>query len=202
MSRVADKRLLVPEEVSRSKFERQIASYRAIEADRRRLGWLVVRAEFPEVVCLFAAAALRPAPILFGVRIGFENYDLWPPSVSFVHPFAEQPLTKQQLAAIPFLRQGPSAPPIELPGGMVVRQPEEILIAHSPNEAPFLCLPGVREYHDHPAHSGDHWFLHRGTAEGTLYFILDTIYRYGVAPIKNYQFGISVVGYGREGIPD
>ncbi|MGH3147145.1 MAG: putative metal-binding protein [Rubrobacter sp.] len=43
--------------------------------------------------------------------------------------------------------------------------------------------------------------LHRGTGEGTLYFLLDQLYKYGVEPITDYQVGLQVVGYVQGAVP-
>ncbi|WP_306919914.1 putative metal-binding protein [Rhizobium mesoamericanum] len=44
----------------------------------------------------------------------------------------------------------------------------DFIQANSLEDEPFLCMAGVREYHDNPAHSGDPWLLHRGSGEGRL----------------------------------
>lgn len=59
----------------------------------------------------------------------------------------------------------------------------DFLQANSLEDAPFLCMPGIREYHDNPAHSGDSWLLHRRSGEGSLAFIVDKIIKYGTGPI-------------------
>jgi hypothetical protein len=66
-----------------------------------------------------------------------------------------------------------------------------------PDEIPFLCIPGVREYHQHPAHTGNSWLLHRGTGEGTLFFIVDQLWKYGVQGVASYncQLAISINGF-------
>ena len=46
--------LLVDPAVSRAKFERELAEYRESAAERRRLGWWVLSAEFPNVLVAFA----------------------------------------------------------------------------------------------------------------------------------------------------
>jgi hypothetical protein len=56
--------------------------------------------------------------------------------------------------------------------------------AHGPDEVPFLCLPGVRQYHDNPAHTGDSWLLHRRSGEGSLHFLVEQIWKYGVNPVE------------------
>lgn len=38
-------------------------------------------------------------------------------------------------------------------------------------------MPGIRQYHEHPQHSGDDWLLHRDNGEGSLATICDRIWR-------------------------
>lgn len=61
---------------------------------------------------------------------------------------------------------------------------QAMMQAFSDDQIPFLCLAGVREYHNNPGHTGDSWFLHRGTGAGTLNFLLEQLYKYGVRPMK------------------
>ena len=70
---------------------------------------------------------------------------------------------------------------------MFLSPPQDIVQANGPDDRPFICLPGIREYHDNPAHSGDPWLMHRGSGEGSLAFILEKVWTYGVNPIENYQ---------------
>jgi hypothetical protein len=58
---------------------------------------------------------------------------------------------------------------------------------NGPDDYPFICLPGIREYHDNPAHTGDSWLLHRGSGEGSLAFILNNIWKCGVEPLAMFQ---------------
>jgi len=58
---------------------------------------------------------------------------------------------------------------------------------HHPDDIPFLCIAGVKEYHEHPGHSGDSWELHRSSGAGRLVRILEVIHRYGVAPIQDFN---------------
>lgn len=66
---------------------------------------------------------------------------------------------------------------------------------------PFLCMRGVREYHRHPAHTGDAWLLHRGRGEGSLAAMLSAIHDHGMAPIRDYvfTFGMEAKGVGPGG---
>ena len=56
---------LVDPVVARAKFDRQVADYRLMEREYLKRGWLMVRAEFPEVVVLFAGTHLNPPGVLF-----------------------------------------------------------------------------------------------------------------------------------------
>lgn len=198
---MAEERLVDPE-VSRTKFERELADYRKVEDDHIRRGWWLLRVEYPEVFVVFGAPKVRPPTVVFGALLNFADYDLRPPSVRLVDPFTREPYKFNELPTVLKRRTTAAAPPqLAAQGLSVVEQEQQLMVAHRPEDIPFLCIPGVREYHDHPAHSGDPWLLHRGTGEGTLYFLLDQLYKYGVEPITDYQVGLQVVGYVQGAVP-
>lgn len=181
--------------VSREKFEREIAEYRAIEPELQRRGWWMLEASFPKVFVVFATPNLRPAAVVFGVELDFTNYDLEPPSVRLVDPFTRQPYVSRELPSVLKRRQVVELP-VPGPGGVKMQQIADVpLMVGGPDEIPFLCLPGVREYHQHPAHTGDSWLLHRAQGEGRLYFVLNAIHKYGVEPIIDFGIGLRVVGF-------
>jgi len=188
---------VVDPEASRAKFAREVERYRALEVVYRRKGWLLLDATFPEVFVVFAAAKLKPAALVTGVVIDFTDYDLRPPSVRFVDPLTREPLKFKDLGFRMARRQAAAgAPPglMMVPGvGLQMIPPfQDLIQANGPDEEPFLCLPGIREYHDNPAHTGDSWLLHRASGEGSLAFILDKIWTYGVNPITDYQWQLQV----------
>lgn len=194
--------ILVDPAVARAKFERELNAYQQLAADQRERGWLLLDAQFPEVLVAFAAPQLNPPAVLFGALLDFTNYDLWPPSVTIVNPFTSEPLRHrdipQELRMTRRVSQMIAVPGIgQVPGE--IEQP--LLIAHGADEVPFVCLPGVREYHEHPAHSGDSWLNHRGGGEGTLFFLLEKLYRYGVEPIRGYQLALNIAGFVRAESP-
>jgi Predicted metal binding domain len=200
---------VVDPEISRAKFDREVAAYRELEATYRKRGWLLLDAEFPEVSVAFAATKLRPAPIVAAVVVDFTDYDLQPPSVRFVDPFTREKLLASTMQ-IQMLRR-PSMPgvPPEAIAALVQRggvQLSNMIQANRLDDYPFICLPGVREYHDNPAHTGDAWLLHRGSGEGSLAFILEKIWTYGVDPISGYQVQVQLpnvgVGVMLQGIPE
>ena len=62
--------------------------------------------------------------------------------------------------------------------------------AHSPDDLPFLCVAGVKEYHDHPGHSGDPWELHRATGAGRLVRLLGVIAKYALEPVTGFHVNL------------
>jgi hypothetical protein len=194
--------------VSRPKFDREIAEYRALEAEYRRRGWMLLKAEYPDVLVALAAPQLTPPAVITGVRFDYSNYDLRPPSVRLVSPFTGEAYKTKELPTD--LKRSveagmPQIPGLVLPPGaqarMVAQQP--LMQSYGPDDTPFLCIAGVREYHDHPGHSGDAWELHRKTGAGRLVRLLDAITKYGVQPISDYQVRLvpQVVGFVQKDVP-
>jgi hypothetical protein len=193
--------------VSRAKFDREVADYRVHERDYRRRGWILLEASFPKVLVAMAAPQLTPPAIVTGVLINYTNYDAEPPSVRLVDPFTEEPFAPDSLPTV--LKRGVPVhagnglipPGVPLPPGaqMMVEQP---LMQSYDDSIPFLCLAGVREYHAHPAHSGDSWELHRSAGAGRLVRLLEIIDTYGVKPITEYgvQLVPQIAGF-RQGQP-
>jgi len=186
---VADGEVLVDPAVSRAKFKREIAAYRKLEDEHIRRGWWLVKAEFPEVFVVFGTPNLRPPAVAFGAVLDFTNYDLWPPSVTLVNPFTRVPYGRSELPTVLNQAIAVATPPEQVAAGASAQalMPHTLVQCHDgENDMPFICLPGVREYHHHPAHTGDSWLLHRGRGEGTLFFILNQLHRYGSDPIAQY----------------
>ncbi len=182
--------LLVDPEVSHAKLERELALYRASEAEHRRRGWWMLDAQYPEVFVVFATPQIRPAVVAFGAMLNFENYDLLPPSVRLVDPFTRLPYKYRELPVhLPQLvqTQATSEGEVQAEAGQAV---QNLIQAHNPDDVPFLWRVGVREYHEHPVHTGDSWLLHGGRGEGTLYRLLEVLYRYGVQTIAGFQVGL------------
>ena len=187
--------LLVDPAVSRAKFERELGRYREREEEYRRRGCWLLTAEFPEIFVVFATPQTTPPAVVCGAVLDFTNYDFWPPSVRLVSPFTRVPYRAKELPTLLLRRttlpvvapEGLAA--LGLPAGVEWRgeSQQPLMQFYDPDEVPFLCLPGVREYHNHPAHSHDPWLRHRGGGEGTLHFLLEQLYRYGVAPISGFQ---------------
>ena len=162
--------------VSQRKFDEQLKQFRRAERVQRGRGIFLLNAVFPDMEFLFTIPRLNPLSVLFSVRINFDNYDLEPLSIRFINPLSGEYLP---LASVPLYRK------IEHPD----RPPElQALVQKDGIGLPFICMPGTREYHAHPAHTGDAWLRHRGLAgEGTLGFLLDKLYDYGIAPVTAFQ---------------
>lgn len=200
----------VDESVSRAKFAREIDQFASMAAEYRARGWLLVEASFPKVLVVLCATRLNPSSVITGVLFDFSNYDAQPPSVRLVNPFTEDPYKFGQLPTM--LKRRVVGPPLELPGiplglggeapRMLSEQP--LMQAASPDEVPFLCIAGVREYHEHPAHSGDSWDLHRIAGAGRLVRLLEVIDKYGVAPISGYNIELvpNVTGFIQKQPPE
>ncbi len=175
--------------VSRAKFDRELGEFRVLESDYRARGWLLVHAEYPQVVVVLAAPKLKPPAIVTGVQFDYTNYDAAPPSVRLIDPFTGTPYPFRSLPI--GLQRSVPGQPFALPGmpagqQVAVNQQVPLMQAHGPDEIPFLCLAGVREYHEHPAHTGDSWDRHRASGAGRLVRLLDIIHKYGVAPLVGY----------------
>lgn len=156
--------VLVPREVSQAKLDEELAQWHANSEVYRRRGWLLLSARNLEVEVAFVGSISlgqsQLPSITAAIRLTYENYDLWPPSLTFID-----------------VRTGESTYPVARAldrgdGGDV----RDVLLDH-PTGRPFLCLPGLREYHSHPQHTGDNWLLHRTSGAGRIAVICDSVWR-------------------------
>ena len=156
---------VVDPEVTRLKFERELELWRENEETYRRRGWILLdHRELDVDIGFLGRLPLGPQPMpamSACVRVDFTDYDLSPPSVEFINPFTGE--------YVP--------PPVQ---GLVDSEegPRNLVVqSHPDTNRPFFCVPGIRQYHEHPQHSGDSWLLHRHTGEGSLATICDRIWR-------------------------
>jgi len=189
----------VDPEVSRAKFDRELERFQQVQDYNKQRGIILLRASFPDVVLAFTTAKVRPIMIAFAVKINFTNYDLEAPSVQFIDPLTEELLRIDQLPIQMPRKTGMKT--ITQPNGEKQEIPDisHLVQAHPPHQLPFLCLPGVREYHAHPAHSNDPWLTHRNSGEGTLGFLIDQLHKYGTDLVKGYcpqNYNVQPVGPG------
>ncbi len=176
--------------VSRAKFDREIAEYVALDADYRARGWFLVKAEWPLAIVLLASNKTRPPAIVTAVQFDYKNYDAEPPSVILIEPFSGRPLLSKELPTrLPRMIPGPET---VLPDGSKVqlRGSQDLMQALSTDDVPFLCIPGVKEYHDHPGHTGDPWELHRLAGAGRLVRLLEVIAKYGIEPVTGFNVNL------------
>ena len=192
----------VEPDVSRAKFEREIAEYRVLQDEYIARGWVLTQAEFPVARVLLCATKLKPPAIVVEVEFDFTNYDVEPPSVTLLESFTHRPYTIEELPTL-LKRTIPGTPTPVLPPGLpagiqfMVNVQQPLMQAETPDAIPFLCVAGAREYHNHPAHTGDPWEIHRESGAGRLVRLLDIIHRYGIEPITDYQIqlSLSVAGF-------
>lgn len=178
--------VLVDPEVTRRKFERELTAFKS-DSNFRQRGWVVLSEDHraPAIEIAFFAKVSSTAgeiPVaVCAVKLTYDNYDLWPPSLTFIDPFTRD-------AARPHVRAFASTP-----DGL-----RDLLIdGHPSSKQPFLCMAGLREYHNHPQHTGDTWLLHRSAKEGALATICERIWRMMVRNV----IGLHVMVQGFPGAP-
>lgn len=189
-------------EVAGEKFDAEVRMFKDRAVEHARRGILLIDASFPKAFAAFAFPAIRPAHLLFGVELDFTNYDLWPPSVTFTDPLTREPWPNGAVSPVQVIIPGTAKPqPLFLryrpdpnnQGHFILEQP---VICQGQQGPAFLCMRGVREYHEHPAHSGDSWLQYRGSGIGTLFYVLDKIHEYSIAHLGGMQIGLSYVSAG------
>lgn len=160
----------------------------------------MLKAEYPEVLVAFATPKLPQVSVPFAALVDFTDYDARPLSVTLVHPCTRKVLKFSEVLPQTFQNLPFQPPPriarLRMDGGGQLMQ-DSILQGYEQDDKPFLCLPGVRAYHEHPAHTGDSWWLHKKRGEGSLHTILHTLWKYGVRNItgQNVVIQAAVAGY-------
>jgi len=116
-------------------------------------------------VTLFAVEVPSLAARPFRAHFDLSDYDLRPPSLEFQDPWTGELLQYPTMfRALEFEQQ---------------RKAHLVLLDDHPDtHRPFLCLRGIREYHEHPQHSGDDWMLYRGSMN--LFSIVMSLWRVSV----------------------
>lgn len=156
---------LVHPAVNAGKLKRELELWDANAEAYSRRGWIMLRREPPVLEIAFLArlpVGGNIVPVVAAcVQIDFTNFDLWAPSVEFIDPISRD-----------------YAPPIvqalvEAEGGA-----QNLIVGGHPDTGrQFLCIPGVRQYHSHPQHTGDPWLLHRPPRGGSLMMICERIWQ-------------------------
>lgn len=157
--------IVVDPDVSKLKLDSELEAWNASAPLFRRRGWVLLgRRDFEVDIGFLAHLSLgaQVVPVMSAcVRLDYTNYDLWPPSVEFIDPCT-----------------GDYAFPVVTATIQTNEGPRNLLVSSHPDtRRPFFCVPGTRQYHDHPQHSGDLWLLHRPAREGSLVTVCDRIWR-------------------------
>lgn len=185
---------LVDPAVSRVKFDRELRNLRRRDTSYARRGWLLLKAEFPHIEIAFLAMNTQPSMIVAAVRFDFTDFDLHPLSVRFIDHRTGAVLQREGLSF--WMKILADGMPIEM-GMMLAAQGKADqlpdMIQGYPGQPAFLCLPGVREYHDHVSHSGDPWELHRESGEGAMLQIVEKIWQFGANPMNQIRMQVSMV---------
>ena len=177
--------------VSRKKFNREVAEFRSQADEYIQRGWYLTKAKFPHALVILATAQTQPVSIFCGISFDYSNYDVVPPSLRLVHPLTCEPYRFNELP-VHLHRQVPETdPPSVNAQGEIQISAQSLMMAHDPDQIPFLCIAGVREYHDHPAHSGDHWELHRPSGAGRLTRLVEIVSKYGLETVVGFRVNLS-----------
>lgn len=165
--------MVVPSDVSRRKLQRELDTWQAncaMHWQRERavivgIDDLLVDVAFAvplDGISLGLPGPSASAVIPFAIRLEFTNYDLEPPSLTFIHPFTKTPAA-------------PIVPFREVVDGVE----RSILLAEHPiTGLPFICRPGMAEYHLHPEHRNESWLAeHRDRGVGRLANVVEAVWR-------------------------
>lgn len=174
--------------VSRRKFEREIAEFREMSEQYTKRGWFLAYARYPHVRVVLATPTTNPVAIMLGVALDFTNYDSMPPSVKLVHPLTGEPYKASELPTkLPRLISSTTPEGLPPQVQLQVHEHQDLMQSYGPQDIPFLCVAGVREYHEHPAHTGDAWELHRASGAGRLARLVELISKYGPDTVIGLQ---------------
>lgn len=142
---------VIDPEVSQRKFARALELIDGGAADFvASANWEVVGRDYPviEVVWKHPRSGRR-----VGFRFSFDEWDAQAPSLELFDPDTR--------ALLPWERWPKN--------GWAVGD------VHPITKKPFLCLPGIREYHDHSSHFGDSWAALRGRDTYAIVYLLHRV---------------------------
>lgn len=196
MEVTTDQFQFVDQRVSRIKYERQVENYERLESSYRKEGIIALSIEFPYFeFAFFAKETLlqikdlsivpektlfirKPVPFcLFSIKIDYTNFDTMPPSISIINLFTSK---KEKYVNVP-----PYISPDQQNKQSLIDEKfksinQNVLLQDNKKDL-FFCLRGIKEYHEHPQHSGDSWFLYRTAGKGDIITILDQLQLYSIA---------------------
>jgi hypothetical protein len=123
----------------------------------------------------------KPVPqYLFSIRIDYSNFDTVPPSVRIIDPFTGE--ITLHTGHAPFITPGQQELTSLIDRKFEIQNQNILLKDHE--DKWFFCLRGLKEYHEHPQHSGDSWFLHRTAGKGNILEILDHLQLYSISNLN------------------
>lgn len=197
------KNQFVDPEVAKVKFEIQWNLFENREQEYRDQGIVCIKKAFPFLEFAFLSPSLklsindrkRPQEnIVFqaatpwvpmALRFDYTNFDILPPSIRLIDPISR----KEVFTSILKMEIYPNQQNLsKLPAPRFKVKPQPILLPDLDGRL-FICLPGIREYHQHLQHDGDSWFLYRNNDNGKLTNLLDKIFLYSVT---NYHVNIKL----------
>lgn len=178
----------VDPEVTKIKFNQEIREFKRLENEYRKKGVICFKITPLSINLLFAIPSIMPQPIAFAVKIDYTNWDVEPPSIRFIDPFTEHILQREEIKINFYQVKDKNAIRI-LPNGHLA---ELDLLQGANGIVPFFCIQGVREYHNHPAHSGNSWMLYRKKEEGKLCVLIDQLYSHSIAQTGGYTIQVEV----------
>ena len=137
--------------VSLRKFESEVRSLEVEAADfAAAKGWRIVAASYP-VLSVVLRHSGSDREIEF--RFACDDWDGQPPSLTLHDPEDGRELTWEEWPK----------------DGWVVHE------LHPSTGKPFLCLPGIREYHTHNSHLNDRWDGYRLRGSYRILSIIDRV---------------------------
>lgn len=175
-------------EITKIKFKKELQEFKLNEYEYRKKGVICIKTNPHSINLLFAIPHIKPQPIAFAVNIDYTNWDVEPPSIKFIDAFTDKKLERKDIK-INFYQIKDKNNIKVLPNGQIL---ELDLLQGNTGIKPFFCIPGVREYHQHPAHSGDSWMLHRTKGEGKLCVLIEQLYKHSIAQSAGFAVNIEM----------
>ena len=141
------------EAVSRRKFDTEVRSLQAdAAAFVRARGWRLVSVIYPTLtIILKHRRSCREVEF----RFACDHWDELPPALSLHDPADGRELRWEEWP----------------------KRGWKVLAAHPTTGKPFLCLPGIREYHTHTSHIPDKWEGYRLRGTYRLRDIVDRVHQ-------------------------
>jgi hypothetical protein len=186
-----EKKQFVDPAVTEVKFSKEIEEFKANENGFRKKGIICAQIGRFTIDLLFGVPHLTPAAVAFAITIDYSNWDVEPPSVIFIDPFSGRFLQREEIKVN--LWQVPDKSAVSIQNNQLLGVLDLLQPQGGDNMYPFVCIPGVKEYHQHAAHSGDSWMLYRSRGEGKLCVLIDQLYRHSIPYIAAYQLHIAQI---------